>query len=64
MPDMGGGQLADVAIKRRPDLRVLYTTGFSRNAVVHNGALEAGVNFIAKPFVMEDLAEKIHHILI
>jgi DNA-binding NtrC family response regulator len=60
MPDMGGGQLADEAIKRRPDLRVLYTTGFSRNAVVHNGA---GVHFIAKPFVMEELAEKIHRIL-
>ena len=63
MPDMGGDKLADEAIKRRPHLRVLYTTGFARNAVVHNGVLDAGVNFIPKPFVMEDLAEKIHSIL-
>jgi CheY-like chemotaxis protein len=64
MPDMGGDKLADEAIKRRPNLRVLYTTGFARNAVVHDGVLDAGVDFIAKPFVMEELAEKIHHILI
>ena len=64
MPDMGGDKLAEEAIKRRPHLRILYTTGFARNAVVHNGVLDAGVNFIAKPFVMEELAEKIHHILI
>jgi signal transduction histidine kinase len=64
MPDMGGDKLADEAIKRRPNLRVLYTTGFARNAVVHDGVLDTGVDFIAKPFVMEELAEKIHHILI
>jgi signal transduction histidine kinase len=64
MPDMGGDKLADEAIKRRPRLRILFTTGFARNAVVHNGVLDAGVNFIAKPFVMEELAEKIHQILI
>jgi signal transduction histidine kinase len=64
MPEMGGDKLADEAIKRRPRLRILFTTGFARNAVVHNGVLDAGVNFIAKPFVMEELAEKVHQILI
>jgi CheY-like chemotaxis protein len=61
MPDMGGDKLADEAIQRRPNLRVLYTTGFARNAVVHHGVLDAGVNFIAKPFVIEELAEDPQH---
>ena len=64
MPDMGGAKLANEAPCGGPSLLVLFTTGFARNAVVHNGVLDAGVDLLAKPFVMEDLAEKIHHILI
>jgi DNA-binding NtrC family response regulator len=63
MPDVNGRKLADEATRRRPGLRVLYTTGFTRNAVVHNGILDTGVNFIAKPFTMEDLAAKVREIL-
>jgi len=63
MPDINGRKLADEALSRRPDLRVLYTTGFTRNAVVHNGMLDAGVNFIPKPFSMESLGTKIREVL-
>jgi DNA-binding response OmpR family regulator len=42
---------------------VLYTTGFTRNAVVHNGILDPGVNFIAKPFTIEQLAAKLRAVL-
>ena len=63
MPDMTGRQLADEAVKRRPGLKVLYTTGYTRNAVVHNGALDHGVNFIAKPFMLQDLARKLRAVL-
>jgi signal transduction histidine kinase len=63
MPDINGRKLADQALARRPDLLVVYTTGFTRNAVVHNGVLDAGVHFIAKPFSMEDLAARIRQVL-
>lgn len=63
MPDVNGRQLADEVVTRRPGIRVLFTTGFTRNAVVHNGILDTGINFIPKPFTMEDLAVKVRQIL-
>ncbi len=63
MPDMNGRKLADEAVKRRPGLRVIYTTGFTRNAVVHNGVLDPGVNFLPKPFTLQQLGEKIREVL-
>ncbi len=63
MPGMNGKQLADEALRRRPDLKVLFTTGYTRNAVIHNGVLDAGVNFIAKPFTLEQLAQKMHEVI-
>ncbi len=63
MPDIDGRRLADQAREQRPGLKVLFTTGFTRNAVVHNGVLDAGVNFLAKPFSIEDLSAKIRQVL-
>jgi CheY-like chemotaxis protein len=59
MPGMNGRKLADEVARSRPEIKVLFTTGFTRNAVVHGGVLDAGVNFISKPFTIEQLAAKI-----
>jgi len=56
---MNGRQVADAARVGRPDLKVLFVTGFAENAAVGNGHLEAGMEVITKPFVMTDLANKI-----
>ncbi len=59
MPDMSGRKLAEEALKQRPDLKVVYTTGFSRNGVIHNGLLDHDVIFLPKPFTVEELARKV-----
>ncbi|MDB5649204.1 MAG: histidine kinase [Hyphomicrobiales bacterium] len=63
MPDTNGRQLADEAVRRRPKLKVLYTTGYTRNAIVHNGVLDSGVDLIGKPYSVEDLARKVREAL-
>jgi signal transduction histidine kinase/CheY-like chemotaxis protein len=63
MPDMTGRQLADAALERRPGLPVLFTTGYTRNAVVHNGMLDVGVAFLPKPYGIGDLARKVRDVL-
>ncbi len=63
MPGMSGRMLVDRLRARDPQLRVLYTTGYTRNAIVHNGVLEAGTQLLTKPFNIEDLASKVRKIL-
>ncbi len=63
MPDTNGRQLADQARGARPGLKVLYTTGYTRNAVVHNGVVDEGVELIGKPFTIEQLAAKVRDML-
>jgi signal transduction histidine kinase len=60
---LNGRQLAEEARRRRPDLRVLYTTGYARNAIVHHGRLDPGVELIVKPFNHASLAAKVRHVL-
>jgi signal transduction histidine kinase/CheY-like chemotaxis protein len=63
MPDINGKKLADEAVRRRPGLKVIFTTGYTANAVVHGGVLDSGVNFISKPFTLEQLAAKVRAVL-
>jgi CheY-like chemotaxis protein len=60
---MTGAVLADRARAVRPDLKVLFTTGYARNAIVHQGRLDPGVELITKPFAYSDLAARIRDIL-
>jgi PAS domain S-box-containing protein len=63
MPETNGRKLADEACRRWPHLKVLFTTGYSRNAVVHNGVLDPGVNLIGKPFTLQELAARVREVL-
>jgi PAS domain S-box-containing protein len=60
---MNGRQLAEQARTRRPKLKVLFTTGYARNAIVHDGRLDPGVELITKPFSQAALAAKMRNIL-
>ncbi len=56
---MNGRQLVDEALKRRPDLKTLYTSGYTENAIVHHGRLDSGVLLLAKPYRKSELARMI-----
>jgi signal transduction histidine kinase len=60
---MNGRELADEAVCRWPGLRVLLTTGYTRNAIVHHGRLDAGVHMIGKPFSFGELSAKVRAVL-
>jgi CheY-like chemotaxis protein len=61
---MTGRELADQARCERPRLPVLFTTGYTKNAIVHNGRLDPGVDLLGKPFTREALAKKIRRVLL
>ncbi|MBU6462832.1 MAG: PAS domain S-box protein [Bradyrhizobium sp.] len=56
---MNGRQLADEAVKQRPSLKTLFTSGYTENAIVHHGRLDAGVLLLAKPYRKPELARMI-----
>jgi PAS domain S-box-containing protein len=60
---MTGAQVAAQARGLTPRLRVLFTTGYARNAIVHQGRLDKGVQLITKPFSMSDLAVRVREVL-
>ena len=63
LPGVNGRQLADEARQRVPDLKILYTTGYARNAIVHHGRLDPGVDLLVKPFTIEQLGLKLQEVL-
>ena len=59
MPEMNGRHLADKAIAMRPGLKVIFATGYTQNAIVHNGILDPGTDLLVKPFSIDTVAAKI-----
>jgi PAS domain S-box-containing protein len=63
LPHINGRQLAEIARARRPDLKVLFVTGYAAHASVRRGVLEAGMDVMTKPFALDALATKIREML-
>jgi PAS domain S-box-containing protein len=64
LPDgMDGQALSQEATRRRPELKVLFTSGYTRNAIIHNGRLESGVQLLTKPYTYAGLAAKVRALL-
>jgi CheY-like chemotaxis protein len=60
---MNGRRLADEALRRRPDLKVLFTSGYTGDAIVHHGRLDPDVQLIVKPFTFDGLATRLRRVL-
>ena len=60
MPEMSGKQLYQALLEIKADLKVVYMSGYTDNVITHHGILDAGINFIQKPFTEAALIEKIH----
>ncbi|HMG77122.1 MAG TPA: response regulator, partial [Xanthobacteraceae bacterium] len=63
MPGQNGRKLAEAARARQASLKVLYMTGYSRNAIVHQGRLDPGVELLQKPLTSEQLAATVRKVL-
>jgi len=63
MPEMSGRELADRLASQRPEMKVLYMSGYTDDVIVHHGVLDEGTAFIHKPFAADALAGKIREVL-
>ncbi len=63
MPQIGGRELVEQLAPLRRDMKVLYMSGYTDDAIVHHGVLEEGTAFIGKPFTPDALARKVREIL-
>jgi DNA-binding NarL/FixJ family response regulator len=63
MPGMNGRELADSLVVLHPETKVLFTSGYTDDAIVHHGVLNDGVAFIGKPYSLSVLAKKVRDVL-
>jgi DNA-binding NtrC family response regulator len=64
MPEMTGPELYQQLLKTHQEVKVLYMSGYTNNVIVHHGVLDEGINFIQKPFAINDLAKKVKAVLL
>jgi len=63
MPGINGRELAERLLRLKPDMKVLFTSGYTENVIVHHGVVDRNLNFIGKPYSMQALARKIRDVL-
>jgi CheY-like chemotaxis protein len=63
MPRMNGKILTERLLQLRPSLRVLFTSGYTANVIVHHGVLNEGVEFLPKPYSLERLTQRVREVL-
>ncbi|MFH1739616.1 MAG: response regulator [bacterium] len=64
MPHMSGGRLVKRLSTLRPEIKVLYMSGYTDDAIVHHGVLESGTPFLQKPFTPQTVAQKVREVLV
>ncbi len=63
MPSMSGKELAAELAERRPDIKLLFSSGYTENAIVHHGVLDPRIEFLQKPYTPEALARRVRQVL-
>ncbi len=63
MPGESGPKLAARLVQKRPSLKVLYVSGYTANAIVHNGLVDPGISFLQKPFSRDTLGQKVREVI-
>ena len=63
MPEMSGRRLRDVLVGIAPQLKILFMSGYTENAALHDGSLDAGFHFIQKPLTPQALSKKVREVL-
>jgi FixJ family two-component response regulator len=63
MPVMGGKEMADALHASHPDTKVIFTSGYAKEAMGHHGVLRPGIVFLQKPYLTATLARKVREVL-
>ena len=63
MPEINGGELAERLVGLRPEIKVLYMSGYTDKVIAQHGVLDPGTNFLEKPFTPNGLADKVREVL-